>query len=104
MPTTSQLTQASISAASSGDNTLVSATAAQTARIFRIVLVASGAVSIKFKTGSTDLTGAMSLVSGGAIVLDMQSDPWFVTGTNEAFIANLSAAVQISGSIWYTKS
>lgn len=106
MPTTKQLTQASVSVAASGDNTLVAATASQTTRVFRLYLVNSGTVKVdaKFKSATTDKTGAMSLYPGGTICLDFDGEPWFVTGANEAFILNLSAAAQISGWIDYEKS
>lgn len=106
MPTTKQLTQASISVAASGDNTLVTATVAQTTRVFRLYLVNSSAVKVdvKFKSATTDKTGAMSLFPGGSICLNFDGEPWFVTGANEAFILNLSAAAQISGWMDYEKS
>lgn len=106
MPTTKQLTQASVSVSASGDNTLVAATASQTTRVFRLYLVNSGSVKVdvKFKSATTDKTGAMTLFPGGSICLNFDGEPWFITGTNEAFILNLSAACQISGWLDYEKS
>lgn len=104
-PTAAALTGASISASSSGDNTLVSGTASQTVRVHRLLLVAAADCTITFKDGaSTSLTGAITLKAGGAIVLDLSADPWFVTSSGNGFVANLSGAVQISGRIYYTKS
>ena len=105
-PATSGYTEASISAASSGENVLVAGTASQTIRVFAIFLIAAAAVDIKFKDAAsgTDLTGAMSLAAKGGMVLDPMGEPWFKTATAGAFILNLSAAVQVSGRIYYTKS
>mgnify|MGYP001576238174 CR=1 FL=1 len=103
-PSTGFLTNASLSFATSGNNTLVAATASQTTRVFRIVLVFEGAVGIKFISGSTDQTGVMKMKDGGSIVLDFDGEPWFVTGSNEAFIANLDAAINVRGFIQYEKT
>lgn len=105
--TTKALTNASISASSSGENTLVSGTAAQTIRVHRIVLVAASAVSVSFKDAAsgTSLTGAMPLTANGAMVLEASGgEPLFVSATAGAFILNLSAAVTVTGFIQYTKS
>jgi hypothetical protein len=104
MPATARLTTAPVSASSSGDNTLVSATAAQTTRVFRLYLVAAAAVSIILKRGSTALTGVIPLHAGGSINLEFDGEPHFVTGTNEAFVLNLSAAIAVTGWVGYEKS
>jgi hypothetical protein len=105
LPTTARTTQASISAATSGDNTLVAGTAAQTIRVHRIFLVCNAAVNIAFKDGAaTALTGTMNMLANGSFTLDMATDPWFVTTAGNAFVLNLSAAVQVSGRVYYTKS
>jgi len=102
IPTTSKYTDASISISSSGDNTIVSGTAAQTIRVFRLMLACASGVNVTFKDGaSTSLTGAMPF---GGIVLDASGDPWFVTSSANAFVINLSGAVQCSGKLSYTKS
>ncbi|MGE3341493.1 MAG: hypothetical protein AB7J46_06390 [Candidatus Altimarinota bacterium] len=103
-PVTNPLTTAAVSASSSGDNTLVSATASQTTRVFRLYLVAAAAVSIKLISGATDLTGVIPLTANGALCLEFEGAPHFVTGTNEAFILNLSSAVAVTGWIGYEKS
>lgn len=106
IPVTGDLSAASISAASSGDNTLLAGTGGQTIRVFRLFLVAAAAVNIKFRDGTagTDLTGAMSLGPGGSVTLDFDGEPWFKTSVANAFVLNLSGAVQVSGRFYYTKS
>lgn len=96
-----QLTQAAVSASSSGDNTLVAAVASQKTRAYRFVLVSAGTVSVKFKRGSTDLTGAMPLVANQVLSVNLSAEPYFETGTNEALILNLSGAVAVTGWIEY---
>ena len=104
LPAASNLSEAIIGFSTSGDQPVVSATSSQTTRVHRLFLVAAGATTITFKSASTGLTGAITLTAGGSIVLDVSSEPWFTTGANEAFIINSSAAVQISGRLYYQKS
>ena len=105
LPTAALSSRTAINAASSSDNTLIAAVAGQTIRVHKLFFVASGAVNIKFKDGaSTDLTPAMPIYAGGGFTLDFDGDPWFVTTAGNAFVLNLSAAVQISGRIYYSQS
>jgi len=104
LPSAARTTQASLSFAASGDNTIVTATASQTTRVHRIWFVSAAPVDVIFKSAATALTGTLSMSGRSTLMLDMSTEPWFVTGTNEALIINLSAAVQCSGRIYYTKS
>ena len=91
--------------ASSGDNTIVAAVAGQVIRVYKIFFVVASAVSVKFKDGAgTDLTAAMSLTGSGSFVLDFDPYPWVSTTSGNAFVINLSGAVQASGRLWYTQS
>ncbi len=104
-PSTSGLTEAAINAAASGDNTIVAAVTAQTIRVMKIFLVVAQACTLTFKSGAgTALTGAITLAAGGSFVLDLDGEPWFTTGSGSAFVINLSAAVQMSGRVYYTQS
>lgn len=105
LPTTAQTSHAAINISSSGDNTVIAGTGGQTIRVYKLFLVASAAVSLKYKDGAgADLTPALSMAANGGMVLDFDSEPWFVTSPGNDFIANLSAAVQVSGRIYYSKS
>lgn len=96
---TSPYSQAAISAASSGDNTLVAAVAGKSIRVYRIVFTLA-AGSVAFKDGaSTSLTGAMTATAG--VLEDPIGNPLFITTAGNAFIANLSGANQLSGVIYY---
>lgn len=105
LPTAALSTRTAINAASSGDNTLIAAVVGQTIRVHKLFFIASGTVNIKFKDGAgSDLTPAMPLYAGGGVTLDFDGDPWFVTTAGNAFVLYLSAAVQISGRIYYSQS
>jgi hypothetical protein len=107
-PTTSSYTLAAVSFSSSGDNVLVSGVVSQTIRVFRIFVVNSDAttasnLTIKDAT-PTNLSGAFRLASGGSFSGDGGGDPLFVCASGKAFEINSSAAVQVSGTVWYTQS
>lgn len=105
LPTTARTTQASLNIAASGDNTVVAAVVGQTIRVWKILLVANAAVNIRFKDGAaTDLTATINLTANQGIVLDLDAEPWFLTSAGNAFIINLSAAVQVSGRVYSTQS
>ncbi len=94
------LTEAVISFAASGDNTVVAAGAgSQTVKVYRLMLVVSGATNLTFKSGATGLTGAMAFTANGSMVLDLSGEPWFTTGAATAFVINSSVAVQVSGQV-----
>lgn len=92
----------SVDAASLGDNTLITCPAGSTIRVFQMFIVLGGAANVTFKSGATSLTGALPMLSNGDITLDYSGFPWFTTARDEDFVMNLSAAVQVSGRIYYT--
>lgn len=97
---------AQINAASSGNNTIVSNTAGQTIRVFAWCFVVEGTVKVKWRdnTNTTDLHPAQQFYNGGGIVIDPCGEPILVTAANGSLDLNLSAAVQVSGWVLYTKS
>lgn len=101
-PSSQRLTQAAVNISSSGDNTIVAAVASQSTRVHGLLLVADTPVDVTVKTGTTSRSGPMRL---GALYLPPGStEALYKTANNEAFILNLSAAVQVSGTIWYETS
>jgi len=97
---------ANIDISSSGDNTIIAAPAgtSEYLAIDHINLVPNSAVSIILKTGSTSLSGTYSLTANQGFVIEnsyQDQDGLLVCGANEAFIINLSGAVQVSGFIKY---
>lgn len=92
-----------ISASSSGDTTLIAAIASTVIRVVNLCLIANGTVNVKFKRGSTDITGLYYLVANAGAVLPEASRGWFETGSNEALVINLSAAVAVGGHLAYVE-
>jgi hypothetical protein len=93
-----------ISFSSSGDNTVLS-TCTSVTNVYKYFIVnsdASTATNITVKAGSTAVTGAFRLASGGSAFFGQDSqNPWARVTAGGNFVINSSAAVQISGEIWY---
>ncbi|MBA3755982.1 MAG: hypothetical protein H0X02_07060 [Nitrosomonas sp.] len=95
---------ASVSIASSGANLLVSASATKKIKVLHYTLVADAAVTVKFQSGSTDLTGAMSFSANGGTSspTGTAAGGWLLeTAVNEALNLNLGGAVGVRGHISY---
>ena len=87
-----------------GDNTIIPADADFRYDITTMFFVVSGSVSVMFKSGATMLTGAMPFLATGQFVLDDFSfDSIVKCGIGEAFIINLSSAIQVGGRLSYVK-
>lgn len=102
---TLEVITAKIDINSSGDNTIVSATAGKQIHVHCIVWTVGGDVDIILKKGSTAFTGAMDF--GGTdeprgMVASHHMCP-IVLPNNQDFVINLSAAVQVSGYLCYHK-
>lgn len=99
------LSRASLSTSSSGDSTVVAAVSGQTTRVHRMWISVAGAVTITPKRGSTSFT---PLVFSGAttapFLMPFDARPYYVTGSNEAFILNLSGAVAVNIAVDYVTS
>lgn len=100
----SEAQYAAISAAASGDNTLVAAIAGKKIRVLSAVLVASGgANTVRFESGAggTALTGQMDLAADGQLVLPLNGFGWFETGVAALLNLELSAATPVAGALVY---
>lgn len=92
-----------IDAASAGDNTILAAVGGARIHVHNYVLVADGAVGVTWKSGSTELSGAMSIAANGGIAAPGDGhNVWMRTEAGEDLILNLSDAVQVSGHIVVT--
>jgi len=100
----SQLTEAKIDIGASGTTAIVSATTAQTSRLYRLLLVAAAPVNVTIKDGSTALTGAIALAAGVPFILPLDGEPWFTTSANSALNLTTDGNVQVSGRVYYVKS
>lgn len=100
---------ASISTSASGDTTIVSAVTAynKKIRVIAYTIIASGDVSVKFKSGSNDISGAMAIATNGGISAAAGVMTAFgplgllETNSGEALVINLSSATQVSGHLTY---
>ena len=98
--------RASVSAASSGDNTLVAAVTGKKIKVLSLVLCAASAVTVALESGAsgTALTGDMSLTANDLKVVFPPSEPgyhWVETAAGALLNLELSSAVQVSGCIVY---
>ena len=103
-PSTGYLTNAAVSISGSGLQALVSATASQTTRVFRLMLVFHSDSTATLQSAGTALTGAMQFRTDDKFILDFDGEPWFVTGSNEAFNINLGSSITLTGFIQYEKT
>ena len=94
---------APISVSASGQTALVNAPGTNLViYVVSYVFVASSAVSVKFQSGNTDLTGAMSCAANsGVVAMGQPSSHLFQTAANTALNINLGGAVQVSGHLAY---
>lgn len=90
----------------SGDQTLVSATAAQSTRVHRLFATFTGGASeslVTVKSGATAI-GYFRVPTAGLVVdLEFSSYWHYKTANNEAFILSPSVALNIAGSFQYVK-
>ena len=101
----SAILRAAISAASSGDNTLLAAQGAgNKIRVHSAYLIAAGAVTVRFESGAggTALSGVMSLAANAGFVLPHNEAGWFETAANALLNLELGGAVQVSGGLTYS--
>jgi len=98
-----QRTPLSVSAASSGDNTLLAAQTGYKIRVLSYTLVAAGTVTAAFESGAggTALTGDMTLVAGVPLVVPLAREGHFETAAATLLNLELGGAVQVSGHIVY---
>lgn len=69
--------------------------------IVKISFTVAGATNITFKTGGTSRSGPYPFTANMSLVYDYDQVGWFSAAAGENFIINSSAAVQVSGTVWY---
>lgn len=107
------LPSAVISAASSGDNTIVAGVTGKRIVVLGYVLVGGGTVNATWKSsGGTALSGAMPLSSSTVVTAPVvppgagpaavgYTEGWFATLAGEGLVLNLSGAVGVYGHVFY---
>jgi hypothetical protein len=95
----------------SGDNIVIPSPSGivTITRIFKLALVAVGITSLLFKDTQGNVFwggagNALSLLAGGSITLDFDTQPWFTCAPGAGFIINSSAGVNIAGGIYYNQT
>lgn len=101
-----QVKYAVIDHATSGDNTLVAAVTGKKIRVLSYVLVASGAVTVRFESGAsgTALTGQMSLAANGGISAPFNENGYFETAAGVLLNLELGGAVSVDGHLSYVEA
>ncbi len=93
---------AKVDLAASGD--LVALVTGKKIRVVDFCLVAAGAVTVKFQTGAaTDLTGAMSLITGTPLQPGFDPTGHFETVAGAKLNLVLGGSVQVSGWLKYVE-
>lgn len=97
---------AKIDISSSGANTVVAAVAGRRIKVLGYTLVAAGAVTVKWQSDTTDLSGAMALAANGVVAVAPGGDsldpvPVLATAAGEALKITLGGAVAVAGHLTY---
>ncbi len=90
---------------SSGDNTLVAAVADKKILVLGCVLIAAGAVNIRFEDGAggTALSGVMNLTTNSGFTAPLGLPGWAKTSTNTLLNLELSTGIAVAGWLVYTE-
>lgn len=91
---------AEIDAADMGANTIVAAVSGKSIRVISMVLIATAAVILTVRSGSDNISGAMSIAVDTGFANTCDSG-LLQTAQGEALVFNLSAAEQVSGFLTY---
>ena len=97
------LRDAVIETSASGDTEIVPAAAGKKIVVHSYAVVVTTAVTVRWKSGSTNKSGAMPFASNGGIsVPGGASDRCFATEIGEALNINLGTAVAVAGHVAYS--
>jgi len=89
-----------INATNSGNTQIVGAVSGKRIRVIAFAVVADATVYIKFRSGTTDITGSMRVVQGGGIA-HAYDGGLFQTAVNQPLNINLSADATVGGYVVY---
>lgn len=95
----SRLKTVPITASASGDNTIVAGLPGRKIAVTSFVIVASGVVTVQWKSAATNLSGVMSLGANAVLPMIGSDDaPLFVTqAAGNALVLTLGGAVAVGG-------
>lgn len=98
---------AKIDVSNAGANTVVTGVPTKKIRVLSYVIIAAGAVTAKWQSGTTDLSGAMPLAANGgaapsiSILAPGAMIGLFETAAGDSLVLNLGGAVNVSGHLTY---
>lgn len=93
---------AKIDEATSGDRTLIAATAGKKIAVYELFLWNVAEQDLTFKDGSTALTGVFTTYPAkSGLYLPHSGPPHFLLTSGQAFVLNNSGGTQISGWVDY---
>lgn len=93
---------AQVNHAAASQDEVVAAQTGYKIRVLGYMIVAAGAVTVKFQSANTDLTPAMSMITGVPLPGGWGGFGLFETAAGEALNITLGGAVQVSGHVTYT--
>jgi hypothetical protein len=95
---------AKIQTASTSDTIVAAQGAGVRIRVLGYVLMASGAGTVQFVSGATDLTGPMEVADAGGLVAPVTPNGggWFDSGSNEAITLVTTGGTQINGHVVFS--
>lgn len=88
-----------ITASSNGDNTIIAAVSHIKLRVLSYLIVSNGTVDVKWKSDSTDISGALPLIANTGAASGYNPNGHFQTAKGEALILNLSANISVQGHV-----
>ena len=91
---------ATINATTSGDTQVVAAVSNRRIVVVAFGVIASATVNIRFRSGTTDITGSMRVVEGGGIA-HAYDGGLFQTAVGQALNINLSTNATVGGYVVY---
>ncbi len=105
-PNTTLFSSATFNFSSSGNTTVVASSGSLQVRLFQLILMTSAATNVTIQDGATpngNQLGPFPMLANGAIVLDLNSEPWLTTVTGGSLIINQSGTAAITGKVWNTQ-
>ena len=94
-----------IDVASSGDNTIVAAVTGKIIRVYQVIVVSSGTVTVRWESGAggTALTGQMTLAANTGFSSGWCPMGHFETAASTLLNLELSGAVSVDGWLIYAE-
>lgn len=87
----------SIDASTNGDNLIRAAVPGMRLRLLSYVLVAGGAVTLRWKSGATVKSGPMALGGNGSLTVPHSPTGHLTTAVGQPLVLNLGKAASVAG-------